>query len=159
MVEKSTIFNLRCFTNAMRNETKTYDRPFIGCLVGSAFQKLICELEISLKKAGMPITAPEYMVLRALYSSDGLQQCEIADMVGKDKASVSRCVVNLARKDLVKQEQVSHKCCRVWLTERAQEIRPTIMEIAEERHRELSSLASQTDIETFVSVLKQIVNN
>lgn len=141
----------------MENE-KTYDMPYVGCLLGAAFQRLTTQLEAVLKREGLGITSAEYMILRALYSRDGLQQCEIVDMIGKDKSSICRSVSALAKKKLVNTEPVSYKCIKVWLTDKAQEIRPQIMQIAAERHQALLDLASTKDIEVFVKVLKAILN-
>ena len=140
----------------MENE-KTYDMPYVGCLMGSAFQRLTVQLEAALKREGLGITSAEYMILRALYSRNGLQQCEIVDMVGKDKSSICRSVSALAKKNLVITEPVSYKCIRVWLTEKARAIQPKVMQIADERHKTLLKLASPKDIEAFVRVLKAIL--
>ncbi|MDE6548874.1 MAG: MarR family winged helix-turn-helix transcriptional regulator, partial [Muribaculaceae bacterium] len=82
---------------------------------------------------------------------------EIVDMVGKDKSSICRSVSVLAKKNLVITEPVSYKCIRVWLTDKAREIQPKVMQIAEERHEALLKLASQKDIEAFVRVLTAIL--
>lgn len=132
--------------------------PCAGCLMGSAFQKLTVELEAALKREGLGITSAEYMILRALYSRDGLQQCEIVDMVGKDKSSICRSVSTLAKKDLVRTEPVSYKCIRVWLTDKARVIQARVMRIADERHQALLNLATPKDIDAFVRVLKAIMN-
>ena len=136
-----------------------FTMPYVGCLVGMAFQRMMSQLDIALKKEHLNITAAEYMILRALYSRDGLQQCEITDMVGKDKSSVCRSVSALAKKGFVSTENVSYKCIRVWLTEKGNEIRPTIMQIAGKRHQALLSLAPESDIESFVKVLKAIAES
>ncbi|MBD5307798.1 MAG: winged helix-turn-helix transcriptional regulator [Bacteroides sp.] len=141
----------------MKNEITTYRMPCVGCLIGTAFQRLTTQLETALKAAGLKITSAEYMILRALYSQDGLQQCEIAGMVGKDKASVSRSVTALAGKELVRSEQISHKCCRVWLTAKGREIETRIMTIADERHKALTDLVSREDLEAFQRVLNSII--
>ena len=141
----------------MENE-KTYDMPCVGCLIGSAFQRLTVQLEAALKREGLGISAAEYMILRALYSRDGLQQCEIVDMVGKDKSSICRSVSALTKKDLVRTEPVSYKCIRVWLTDKAREIQARVMQIADERHQALVNLATPKDIDAFVRVLKAIMN-
>ncbi len=134
----------------------TYGMPYVGCLVGAAFQKMVSQLDAALKREGLEITAGEYMILRGLYSQDGLQQCEICDMVGKDKASICRSVSALNKKGLIRTEPVSHKCIRVWLTDKAQEIKPLIMKIADERHQALRALASEAEIEVFTKILKSI---
>lgn len=138
-------------------DKKTYGMPYVGCLVGAAFQKMISQLDAALKQAGLPITAAEYMILRALYTNDGLQQCEICDMVGKDKASICRSVSALDKKGLIATEPVSHKCIRVWLSDKGKEIRPQIMKIADDRHKALASLGSEKEIENFIKILNSIV--
>lgn len=132
--------------------------PYVGCLVGSAFQKLTSQLDEALKQDGIGISSAEYMILRALYFRDGLQQCEIVEMIGKDKSSICRSVGSLAAKGLVDTQQVSYKCIRVSLTDKARCIRPKIMKIARERNNALQSLAAEKDIEVFIRVLKAIVN-
>lgn len=133
--------------------------PYMGCMIGAAFQKMTSELEAALKQEHLSITAGEYMILRALYSHDGLQQCEICDVVGKDKSSICRSVSALNRKGLIKTEPVSHKCIRIWLTDQASEIRPRIMKIADERNNALLALASEKEIEIFTKILKKILQS
>ena len=140
----------------MRNETRTYATPALGCLVGTAYQTMVRQLSAELKKAGLDISASEYLVLRSLYYKDGSQQCEIAEMVGKDKASVCRSVAGLEKKELVTTESVSYKCLRVYLTGKAREIGPRIMAVAESRHRALTELATADEIEAFTKVLRRI---
>ncbi len=131
--------------------------PYVGCLVGTAFQKMTNQLDEALKAANINLSTPEYMILRALYSRDGLQQCEIGDMVGKDKAAVSRTVRSLAAKDFVRTETLSRKCCRVWLTEDGRSIETAVMRVAAARHSALQRLAPEEDIETFIRVLQTII--
>ncbi|MDE7180299.1 MAG: DsbA family protein [Muribaculaceae bacterium] len=64
-------------------------------MVGRAYQVMISHLVSALKDASLDITTTEYLILRVVYSKEGLQQCEIAEMVGKDKVAVCRCVVGL----------------------------------------------------------------
>ncbi len=138
-------------------DKKIYEIPYVGCLVGAAFQKMVSQLETALKQEGLGVTAGEYMILRALYFHDGLQQCEICSMVGKDKASICRSVAALDKKGLIKTEPISHKCIRIWLTDKANEIRPRIMRIANDRHTALLSLASEKEIEIFTKILNSII--
>ena len=137
---------------------KTYKMPYVGCMMGAAFQRLIIQLEAALKRDGVNITSAEYMILRALYSHDGLQQCEIVDMVGKDKSSICRSVATLAKKGFVRTEPISYKCIRAWLTNKARDIQPKILKIAAKRHQALLELAPKSDIEAFERVLRAILS-
>lgn len=145
-------------TNEMRTKITTYGEPFVGCMVGSAFQKMIVRLDEALSEAGLDISSAEYMILRALFSHDGLQQCELADMVGKDKASVSRTVATLVKKGLIRREQVSYKCCKAWLTDEGEALRALLIEIGRKRHQALARGVTVQDLEAFVRVLEAILN-
>ena len=132
--------------------------PNVGCMLGSAYQQQLSLLSTALTDAGLDIVPSEYLVLRGLYSSDGMQQCEVATLLGKDKAGVSRCVGTMEKKGLVSTEVVSHKCRRIWLSDKGKSIEPLIMKVAEQRHEAVMKLASPEDMEIFVKVLKLRLN-
>lgn len=129
----------------------------IGCKLGRAYQIMIGQLGVTLREHGLDITPAEYLILRAVYCAPGLQQCDIAEMVGKDKASVCRGVAALEKKGLVRTEAVSHKCLRVYPSDRGNEIYPTVMSVAEERYNALAALTSPADLAVFSSILDRII--
>ena len=143
----------------MKAENNTYQSPALGCMLSNANQILLKELERALKDAALNITSMEYLVLRALYSKDGIQQCEIAEMVGRDKAGVCRCVTGLVKKELVRVEPVSYKCLRVYLTATARSLQPKVMQVAEIRHKALLDLLTPNELATFTKALDKIIKN
>lgn len=128
-------------------------------MLSNANQILLKELERALKAAALNITSMEYLVLRALYSKDGIQQCEIAEMVGRDKAGVCRCVTGLVKKELVRVEPVSYKCLRVYLTATARSLQPEVMQVAEIRHKALLDLLTPNELAAFTKALDKIIKN
>ncbi len=142
----------------MTKENDIIESPALGCRLGQAYQILLGKLAQALKEAQLDITTGEYLVLRALYSRPGIQQCEIADMVGKDKAAVCRTVASLANKGLVSTEPVSHKCLRVHLTDTAMLLKPRILAVAQLRHNELASMTTPDELAVFTSILDRIIN-
>lgn len=148
--------DLCCYT-VMKTENSIYQAPALGCMIGSVNQILLGELEKTLKEAKLPLTTAEYLVLRALYSREGIQQCEIAKMIGRDKAGVCRCVVGLVKKGLVRTETISYKCLKVYLTDEARAIQPKVLEVAEVRQKALVDLVSQEELEVFNKVLEAII--
>ena len=142
----------------MKKEEKQSDGPALGCKVGQAYQTMLRQLSEALAGAGLEISSGEYLVLRAVYSREGLQQCEIADMVGKDKASVCRTVAALQKKGLVATRAVSHKCLRVYLTDKSRAIEPAIMSVAAKRHQALADATTPEELEIFNRVLDKIIN-
>ena len=143
----------------MEAEKERYQSPALGCMLGSANQVLLKLLEKALKDVGLNITSSEYLVLRALYSRDGIQQCEIAEMVGRDKAGIYRTVTGLVRKGFVKVEPVSYKCLRVCLTKAALSIRSQVFQVAESRHQDLLELLSPAELAAFTVALEKIIKS
>lgn len=142
----------------MTNDYQFYSMPNLGCLLGTAYQRLLSQLAAALAEAGLDITTSEYLILRALYTSDGMQQCDIASLISKDKGAVSRCVAAMVRKGLVVTEPVSYKCLRVFLSEKGRQIEPAVMKVSEARHQALVSLVSPGELDVFVKVLNLIDN-
>ena len=144
--------------NDKKDTLKTYGMPNVGCLLGTAFQSQLARLANELTDAGLDITTNEYLILRVLYNGDGLQQCEIAELISKDKASVCRCISAMVRKGLVTTEAVSHKCLKVYLSPVGKKIEPDVMKIADKLHKAFTSVATPEEIETFVSVLNKLIH-
>lgn len=143
----------------MKNEKKLYGMPNMGCMVGTAYQILLSRLSETLSAYGLNLTPGEYMVLRALYTCEGLQQCELADMVGKDRGAICRCVAAMVKKGLIRTESVSHKCLRVYVAPKGREIESKVMAVAKDRHDALGSLLTPEEMTTFSIVLEKIINN
>ena len=131
--------------------------PNVGCMVGTAYQVLVARLGEILDKSGLGISVPEYMVLRALYTKDGMQQCEIGEMIGKDKAAICRTVKAMGKKGLVRTEPVSHKCLKVYIADKGSAIKPEIFKIADWRHQALVRLVTTDELAIFEKVLKKII--
>ena len=70
--------------------------------MGLAYKILLTQLEEALRQANLNINPNEYLILRALYNNNGAQQCEISELIGKDKSIVNRCIEGLVNKNLVK---------------------------------------------------------
>lgn len=142
----------------MKKSNEIIENPALGCKVGRAYQMMLSQLAKALKDAGLDITTSEYLVIRAVYSNPGVQQCEIADMVGKDKAAVCRCVACLEKKGLLSTESISHKCLKVYPTEKARQIEHQIMEVANKRHQALLDISTPAELEIFTRILDNIIN-
>lgn len=143
----------------MENTNENFESPALGCEVGRAYQIMLSQLATVLKETGLNISTSEYLVLRSVYSKEGLQQCEIAEMVGKDKAAVCRCVAGLEKKGLLATESVSHKCLRVYLTDKSREMESKIMAVALKRHNSLMKLTSPEELKIFQHILEKIISS
>ncbi len=157
MVAMSTIFLFVCSKVTMTNKPHIYQMPNLGCMLGTAYQCLLGRLSEALFDAGLDITTAEYLILRALYTSDGMQQCEICSLINKDKGAVSRCVAGLVRKGLVVTESVSHKCLRVFLSPEGRRIEPEVMKVARLRHDDLAGILTSDEVGALTEILSKII--
>ena len=157
MVVQSTILRLDRLLD-MKQKTKTYKMPNMGCLLGIAYQTEYASLEATLKSEGLEISAPEYLVLRVIFNHEGLQLCEIGEILGKDKGAISRCVGSLVRKQLVRTESVSHKCLRAYTSSKGEELKPKILNVAVMRQSELAKKLSKDEMQQLKIILTKIIN-
>lgn len=159
MVETATILKWRLLYWCMKKRTENIESPALGCKVGRAYHILLGQLADALRESGLDITTSEYLVLRAVFRYEGLQQCEIADMVGKDKAAVCRCVSSLINKGLLSAVSVSHKCLKIYLTDKSREIEPQIMSVAKAKHQWLAERTTPDELTIFSQILDKIINS
>ena len=61
------------------------------------------------------------------------------------------------RKGLLSTESVSHKCLRVYLTDKSREMKPKVMEVAQKRHNALADLTTPEDLEVFTRIIDKII--
>ncbi len=143
----------------MKQESEIYGMPNMGCMLGTAYHCLTGQLADILETKELEISVPGYMILRSLYFRDGMQLCEISEMVGKNKGVVSRTVKEMTKQGLIRTEQVSHKCLRVFLTPKAESIRETVFTIAAERQQALENLLGPERLSVFSECLRRIIKS
>ena len=143
----------------MTKEYTIYSMPNVGCLLGTANQVLLTSLSESLNDAHLDITSSEYLVLRALYDHDGMQQCEIASLLGRDQAAVCRCVKQMAAKQLIYTRTVSRKCLRVFVAEKGRRIESAVKAVGQLKHKQLSEMLTSGELEMLVKILNKIIMN
>lgn len=143
----------------MKEANRLYGMPNMGCMLGTAYQTLVIQLDSILREELKEVTVPEYLILRTLYFKDGIQQCEIGEILGKDKGQICRTVKIMTQKGLAKTEAVSHKCVKVYLTPKAEAMKAKVMDIAASRHRSLENLLGADAISIFSDCLKKIIES
>lgn len=98
-------------------------------------------------------------MLRVLYATDGLRQCDIAATLSKDKAAICRCITGMVKKGLVVTQSVSYKCQCVFLTDRAIALKSQIMGVANECDSRLQNLLTTQESESLRKILIKIIEN
>ncbi|NSL86518.1 MarR family winged helix-turn-helix transcriptional regulator [Chitinophaga solisilvae] len=108
------------------------------------------------------ISVDMYFILRYLWGErDGCRQQELADKTDKDKASLTKLLDNLEKKNLVKRaaDEADRRSKRVWLTASGRKLKDrvyplalSVMEMAEQGITRQEILYAQ-------AVLEKVYNN
>lgn len=133
--------------------------PNMGCMLGTAYQTLVRQLSVILDRELPETSVPEYMILRSLYCRDGMQQCEIADIIGRNKGVISRTVKGMVEKGFVRTESVSHKCLKVFLTDKGNAVKAKILAIAHSRQKDFEELLGADKLSIFSECLEKIIES
>lgn len=77
------------------------------------------------------ITLEMYLVLRCLWEVDGRNQQEIANILYRDKASLTNLIDNLEKRNLVSsvQNEVDRRSKNIFLTKEGQQMKQKVMPI------------------------------
>ena len=108
------------------------------------YRQMIKELEREL--APLELGPGRYIYLFGLYIRDGRKQQELADIIGIDKAAVTRALSRLEESGYIrrKEDKEDRRAMRVYLTARGRKLRPQL-ETAAVACIESLTLALDTD--------------
>jgi DNA-binding MarR family transcriptional regulator len=118
-------------------------------------------LQRSFRQAGYPITAEQWIILVALYESDGRTQQDLCELTFKEKPSLTRILNNLEKTNLIVRvsDPTDGRTNRVFLTKYCKSLESTLLKIAEQvQIRALAQIPS-ADIEITRNTLQKIMQN
>lgn len=83
--------------------------------------------------ASLELGHGRYMYLFGLYIADGRRQQDLADIIGIDKAAVTRALARLEQSGYIRRvaDEEDGRATRVFLTPRGRELRPTLEAVAD----------------------------
>lgn len=114
-----------------------------------------------LQENGINITPEQYLVLDILWDKQPLSQQNIADIIQKDKNSVTKIIDSLEKKNLVKRsmDKKDRRINQIELTEEADALKKTTTQVAIEFMNGAIKGIKKQDLDTFVDVMRQLKNN
>jgi DNA-binding MarR family transcriptional regulator len=88
-----------------------------------------------------------YLYLFRLYNADGEKQQELADIIGADKAAATRALARLEKAGLVRRQpdKEDRRATRVYLTRKAQALRPRLEAALEESVQSFTSVLNDKE--------------
>jgi len=113
-------------------------------------------------QAGLDITPDMYFILRYLWGEqDGSRQQELADKIGKDKASLTKLLDNLEKRNLVKRmaDETDRRSKKVWLTASGKKLKEKVYPLALSVVELAEKGVSKNDLQHAQLVLESIYNN
>lgn len=107
------------------------------------------------------ITPEQFLVLDILWEKKSLSQQNIADIIQKDKNSVTKIIDSLEKKHLAKRfmDQKDRRINKIELTEEAYALEDKVTKVAIDFMNEAVKGIDNKDLDSFVNVMRQIKNN
>lgn len=104
------------------------------------------------------ITPEQWSIISVLSSQRGTTQKDLAEAIDKNQTTVVRMIHSMERKSIVKkvfneQDRRSHY---LFLTEKGEEIKKTILSVVKDAHHVVSSNLSKGEIQQLKSLLNKL---
>lgn len=114
-----------------------------------------------LQENGINITPEQYLVLDILWEKQSLSQQNIADIIQKDKNSVTKIIDSLEKKQLVRRvmDQKDRRINKIELTDEAIALEKITTEVAINFMNDTIKGVDNKDLDSFVNVMRQIKDN
>lgn len=103
----------------------------------------------------------QFVVLITLYGSDGISQDQMSKYLKIDKASIAKAVRPLEKEGYIRREvdENDKRAYKVYLTQKAFDIREELFEVINEWENALLSDLSDSDKVLFLKLLKKVAHN
>ena len=107
------------------------------------------------------ITPEQFLVLDILWEKQSLSQQNIADIIQKDKNSVTKIIDSLEKKQLVRRvvDTKDRRINKIELTDEALSLEKVTTEVAINFMNDTIKGIDNKDLDSFVNVMRQIKNN
>lgn len=114
-----------------------------------------------LQKNGIDVTPEQYLVLDILWDNQPLSQQKIADIIQKDKNSVTKIIDSLEKKSLVSRivDKNDRRINKIELTKEGRDLEKIATEVAIKFMNDTIQDIDKQDLDTFVKVMHQMKNN
>ena len=130
-------------------------------LIKRTSKAFLRRLNRNFAEAGHDVTSEQWRILRCLQKEDGQRQQDLANIVRKDKTSITRIVDSMEKRDLV--VRISDKFDRrqklIYLTNKGKRLQKELMQIVQETSLEAQQGVGPEHLDICRNVLKEIHGN
>jgi len=123
--------------------------------------KLRRMFQVKLKEAGISISFEVLEIMKLLRGQDGLNQQELADLLFKDKSSMTYLIDNMVKAGLVtrKEDEADRRNKHICLTTKARELQDQLSPLALHCYDVLSKGIPDRDIKAGIEMLAKMNNS
>ena len=145
----------------MKNKESLQFNLNMGKLISSAHNMMTKRFVQNANDAGLNISLDQWMVLGPISFHGDASQKLLSDASLKDKASITRIVSTLEKKNLVVRvpDQIDHRVNRVVLTAAGKKLLVDAIPIMNKTREEVAEGISESEIKIFKDVLAKIISN
>jgi len=117
--------------------------------------------QVKLKEAGISISFEVLEVMGILYREDGVNQQELADLLFKDKSSMTYLIDNMVRAGWVlrKEDDSDRRNKLIFLTDEARQLKNTLKPMATECYSLIGEGINDDDIKASLQMLSKMNNS
>ncbi|WP_457564193.1 MarR family winged helix-turn-helix transcriptional regulator [Caminibacter sp.] len=105
------------------------------------------------------ITSEQFAVLKLLDEFEELTPSEIAKLLARDKANITRIINSLMKKELIKKENVNKKSYKIKLNKKGKSILQKADKVAMKFSEKIKNLIGEDDYNLIIEKLKLIREN
>jgi len=118
-------------------------------------------IQSKIKEHELDITFELLEVVLYLHRKDGANQQELADMMIKDKSSMTYIIDNLVKRELVKrlEDENDKRSKRIYLTEKGKELKASLDPWITEIYEKATNNIRATEIERSIALIKSMNQN
>jgi DNA-binding MarR family transcriptional regulator len=119
------------------------------------------KLNRSFAEAGHNVTSEQWRILRCLWQKDGQRQQDLANVVHKDKTSITRLVDCMEKRDLVVRipDRLDRRQNLIYLTNKGKTLQEELMRIVQKVSEEAQQGVTLEGLDTFKEVLTKLHDN
>jgi len=112
-------------------------------------------------KAGHDVTGEQWRIMRCLWCKDGQRQQDLADVVHKDKTSITRIIDSMEKRDLVVRipDRLDRRQNLIYMTNKGKRLQEELMQIFQQTSLEAQEGIDPEQYEIFKKVITEIHRN
>lgn len=131
----------------------------LGYLTKSAGRSMANSLANDLQKSGVGVSYEQFVVLNWLWEGDGITQQELARLLSRDRANITRILDILERKGLVvrKSDPSDRRVKLVFLTELSSQLKEKVRAIVSRNIQNTVEGLDEEELETCKKILREII--